>query len=177
MHNHNKQRGTQQSNSKDRATRSTNTLKKQRLNSRQALIKTRKIKIIYHIMPSSSSSLLQLQRIVFLLTVTTIALVSFEGMNTVFLSGATRRTASSTSNKFFVNAFTSTPTTRTRVAAASSRFTVTRTMMTAKNVNSNVKPGIASFDELTKFVNDAGTNLVVVDVRNPDESKEPGDQK
>ena len=128
-------------------------------------------------MPSSSSSLLQqLQRIVFLLTVTTIiALVSFEEMNTVFLSGATRRTASATSNKFFVNAFTSTPT-RTRVAA-SSRFTVTRTMMTAKNVNSNVKPGIASFDELTKFVNDAGTNLVVVDVRNPDESKEPGDQK
>ena len=130
-------------------------------------------------MPSSSSSLLQqLQRIIFLLTVTTIiALVSFEGMNTVFLSGATRRTASSTSNKFFVNAFTSTPTTTTRVVAASSRFTVTRTMMTAKNVNSNVKPGIASFDELTKFVNDAGTNLVVVDVRNPDESKEPGDQK
>ena len=129
-------------------------------------------------MPSSSSSLLQqLQRIIFLLTVTTtFALVSFEGMNTVFLSGATRRTASSTSNKFFVNAFTSTPTTTTRVAA-SSRFTVTRTMMTAKNVNSNVKPGIASFDELTKFVNDAGTNLVVVDVRNPDESKEPGDQK
>ena len=127
-------------------------------------------------MSSSSSSLLQqLQRLVFLLTVTTFALVSFEGMNTVFLSGATRRTASSTSNKFFVNAFTSTPT-RTRVAA-SSRFTVTtRTMMTAKNVN-NVKPGIASFDELTKFVNDAGTNLVVVDVRNPDESKEPGDQK
>ena len=130
-------------------------------------------------MPSSSSSLLQqLQRIIFLLTVTTIiALVSFEGMNTVFLSGATRRTASSTSNKFFVNAFTSTPTRTTRVVQASSRFTVTRTMMTAKNVNSNVKPGIASFDELTKFVNDAGTNLVVVDVRNPDESKEPGDQK
>ena len=129
-------------------------------------------------MPSSSSSLLQqLQRIVFLLTVTTIiALVSFEGMNTAFLSAATRRTASSTSNKlFFVNTFTSTPT-RTRVAA-SARLTVTRTMMTAKNVNSNVKPGIASFDELTKFVNDAGTNLVVVDVRNPDESKEPGDQK
>jgi rhodanese-related sulfurtransferase len=39
------------------------------------------------------------------------------------------------------------------------------------------KPGVASLEELTKFVEDAGSNLLVVDVRNPDASKEPGDQK
>eukprot|EP00751_Fragilariopsis_kerguelensis_P004250 CAMPEP_0170812948 /NCGR_PEP_ID=MMETSP0733-20121128/36432_1 /TAXON_ID=186038 /ORGANISM="Fragilariopsis kerguelensis, Strain L26-C5" /LENGTH=135 /DNA_ID=CAMNT_0011169943 /DNA_START=883 /DNA_END=1290 /DNA_ORIENTATION=- len=39
------------------------------------------------------------------------------------------------------------------------------------------KPGIASLEELTTFVNKAGTYLVVIDVRNPDATKEPGDQK
>mmetsp|Transcript_9940 Transcript_9940/g.20798 ORF Transcript_9940/g.20798 Transcript_9940/m.20798 type:complete len:176 (-) Transcript_9940:199-726(-) len=39
------------------------------------------------------------------------------------------------------------------------------------------KPGVASLDELTAMVGSAGDNLVVVDVRNPDADKEPGDQK
>lgn len=39
------------------------------------------------------------------------------------------------------------------------------------------KPGVATLPELTEFVNDAGSKLVVIDVRNPDAEKEPGDQK
>lgn len=39
------------------------------------------------------------------------------------------------------------------------------------------KAGVASPEELKAFVNAAGDRLVVVDVRNPDANKEPGDQK
>mmetsp|Transcript_9907 Transcript_9907/g.20974 ORF Transcript_9907/g.20974 Transcript_9907/m.20974 type:complete len:166 (+) Transcript_9907:83-580(+) len=39
------------------------------------------------------------------------------------------------------------------------------------------KAGVASLEELTAHVAAAGEKLVVVDVRNPDADKEPGDQK
>lgn len=39
------------------------------------------------------------------------------------------------------------------------------------------KAGVASPEELKEFVAQAGDRLVVVDVRNPDASVEPGDQK
>ena len=39
------------------------------------------------------------------------------------------------------------------------------------------KAGVSSPEELKEFVQKAGTNLLVVDVRNPDAEKEPGDQK
>lgn len=39
------------------------------------------------------------------------------------------------------------------------------------------KPGVASPEELQAFVQDAGDRLIVVDVRNPDSTVEPGDQK
>lgn len=39
------------------------------------------------------------------------------------------------------------------------------------------KAGVASPEELKSFVQKAGPKLVVVDVRNPDASVEPGDQK
>ena len=39
------------------------------------------------------------------------------------------------------------------------------------------KAGVASPEELKAFVAQAGSRLVVVDVRNPDASVEPGDQK
>jgi len=39
------------------------------------------------------------------------------------------------------------------------------------------KPGVASPEELRAFVAKAGDKLMVVDVRNPDAEKEPGDQK
>eukprot|EP00551_Chaetoceros_affinis_P012196 CAMPEP_0203667206 /NCGR_PEP_ID=MMETSP0090-20130426/4088_1 /ASSEMBLY_ACC=CAM_ASM_001088 /TAXON_ID=426623 /ORGANISM="Chaetoceros affinis, Strain CCMP159" /LENGTH=142 /DNA_ID=CAMNT_0050531307 /DNA_START=39 /DNA_END=467 /DNA_ORIENTATION=+ len=39
------------------------------------------------------------------------------------------------------------------------------------------KAGVSSPEELKKFVEDAGERLLVVDVRNPDASVEPGDQK
>lgn len=39
------------------------------------------------------------------------------------------------------------------------------------------KPGVASPEELRSFVEKAGEKLMVVDVRNPDASLEPGDQK
>ncbi|KAG7339465.1 rhodanese-like domain containing protein [Nitzschia inconspicua] len=44
-------------------------------------------------------------------------------------------------------------------------------------MSSSTKPGVASVEELTAFVDDAGDRLVVVDVRNPDAQVEPGDQK
>ena len=40
-----------------------------------------------------------------------------------------------------------------------------------------VKAGVSTPEELREFVAKAGDSLVVVDVRNPDESVEPGDQK
>ena len=39
------------------------------------------------------------------------------------------------------------------------------------------KAGVASPEELKEFVAKAGSKLLVVDVRNPDTSVEPGDQK
>ncbi len=39
------------------------------------------------------------------------------------------------------------------------------------------KAGVSSPEELKKFVEDAGSRLLVIDVRNPDASVEPGDQK
>ena len=39
------------------------------------------------------------------------------------------------------------------------------------------KAGVASPEELRAFVESAGSKLLVVDVRNPDASVEPGDQK
>lgn len=39
------------------------------------------------------------------------------------------------------------------------------------------KAGVSSPDEIKAFVQAAGSNLLVVDVRNPDTEKEPGDQK
>jgi rhodanese-related sulfurtransferase len=39
------------------------------------------------------------------------------------------------------------------------------------------KAGVAEPEELRAFVEKAGTKLLVVDVRNPDAEKEPGDQK
>jgi rhodanese-related sulfurtransferase len=39
------------------------------------------------------------------------------------------------------------------------------------------RPGVASLEEITKFVEDAGDKLLVVDLRNPDASKEPEDQQ
>jgi len=39
------------------------------------------------------------------------------------------------------------------------------------------KAGVASPEELKDFVSKAGSNLLVIDVRNPDATIEPGDQK
>ena len=39
------------------------------------------------------------------------------------------------------------------------------------------KAGVASPDEIQKFVDEAGERLVVIDVRNPNAEVEPGDQK
>lgn len=39
------------------------------------------------------------------------------------------------------------------------------------------KPGVATPEELQAFVQKAGDRLMVVDVRNPDPTVEPGDQK
>mmetsp|Transcript_1784 Transcript_1784/g.1695 ORF Transcript_1784/g.1695 Transcript_1784/m.1695 type:complete len:126 (+) Transcript_1784:180-557(+) len=39
------------------------------------------------------------------------------------------------------------------------------------------KAGVSSPEELKSFVESAGSRLLVVDVRNPDASAEPGDQK
>ena len=39
------------------------------------------------------------------------------------------------------------------------------------------KAGVSSPEELKKLVEEAGSRLLVVDVRNPDASVEPGDQK
>jgi rhodanese-related sulfurtransferase len=49
--------------------------------------------------------------------------------------------------------------------------------MSAPNAASERKAGVASPEELKEFVSKAGSRLLVVDVRNPDASVEPGDQK
>ena len=53
----------------------------------------------------------------------------------------------------------------------------TTTTTTTQLFMSTSKPGVATLEELTRFVDDAGSDLVVIDVRNPDASVEPGDQK
>ena len=60
---------------------------------------------------------------------------------------------------------------------AKHRSTNTRFFQSTTSLQMAPKPGVASLDELTKFVETAGDKLVVVDVRNPDADKEPGDQK
>ena len=45
------------------------------------------------------------------------------------------------------------------------------------NSKEGSKPGIASVEEIQSFMKAAGDKLVVVDVRNPDATAEPGDQK
>merc|ERR1719261_1889030 len=47
----------------------------------------------------------------------------------------------------------------------------------ASVVSMGRKPGVMEPDALQKFVADAGDSLIVVDVRNPDFSVEPGDGK
>mmetsp|Transcript_16671 Transcript_16671/g.19210 ORF Transcript_16671/g.19210 Transcript_16671/m.19210 type:complete len:154 (-) Transcript_16671:256-717(-) len=59
----------------------------------------------------------------------------------------------------------------TRIASHNRFFQSTTRILMAP------KPGVASLEELTKFVKTAENKLVVVDVRNSDASKEPGDQK
>jgi rhodanese-related sulfurtransferase len=68
----------------------------------------------------------------------------------------------------FAGAFT---TIANRSNAASRSFRSTTRIQMAP------KPGVASLEELTKLVDSAGDKLIVVDVRNPDADKEPGDQK
>ena len=78
------------------------------------------------------------------------------------------------------------------LVAASSGFSpvampTTSRSMTSTNSRSNNasggtalfgrKAGVASPEELKAFVEAAGSKLLVADVRNPDESVEPGDQK
>ena len=73
-------------------------------------------------------------------------------------------------SKFIVGAFTTT------ITRSSTRSFV-RTYTTTSQINMAPKAGVASLEELTKMVESAGDKLVVVDVRNPDADKEPGDQK
>ena len=70
----------------------------------------------------------------------------------------------------FVGAFTT-------IANRSSKSIASRSFRSTTSIQMAPKPGVASLDELTKLVESAGNNLVVVDVRNPDAEKEPGDQK
>ena len=59
----------------------------------------------------------------------------------------------------------------TTTSTATRRFHRTSVAMSER------KAGVASPEELKAFVADAGDKLLVVDVRNPDASVEPGDQK
>lgn len=65
----------------------------------------------------------------------------------------------------------------TTIANRSSKSVATRSFRSTTSIQMAPKPGVASLDELTKHVESAGDKLVVVDVRNPDAEKEPGDQK
>uniref|UniRef100_A0A7R9Z4R3 Rhodanese domain-containing protein n=1 Tax=Pseudictyota dubia TaxID=2749911 RepID=A0A7R9Z4R3_9STRA len=58
-----------------------------------------------------------------------------------------------------------------RAATIISRRTFQQTAMSQR------KAGVSSPEELRAFVTSAGPRLVIVDVRNPDASIEPGDQK
>lgn len=70
----------------------------------------------------------------------------------------------------FVGAFTT-------IANRSSRSIASRSFRSTTSIQMAPKPGVASLEELTQLVDSAGEKLVVVDVRNPDADKEPGDQK
>ena len=68
--------------------------------------------------------------------------------------------------------------------AASSAFSPVAMPTTSRSMTSTYttalferKAGVASPEELKAFVEAAGSKLLVADVRNPDESVEPGDQK
>lgn len=71
----------------------------------------------------------------------------------------------------------------TRSLATNYRFsltssTSTTTPLTRRFMGAETrKAGVSSPEELREFVQKAGANLLVVDVRNPDASVEPGDQK
>ena len=52
-----------------------------------------------------------------------------------------------------------------------------RTFQTTTQLTMGRKAGVSSPSELNNFVTEAGDNLLVIDVRNPDASIEPGDQK
>ncbi len=56
-------------------------------------------------------------------------------------------------------------------------FTTTRTFHSTSSLAMGRKAGVSSPEELKQFVQDAGSKLLVVDVRNPDATVEPGDQK
>mmetsp|Transcript_29521 Transcript_29521/g.48715 ORF Transcript_29521/g.48715 Transcript_29521/m.48715 type:complete len:167 (+) Transcript_29521:2-502(+) len=57
--------------------------------------------------------------------------------------------------------------------------TVTRSTTSAllRNMSSTSKPGVVDSVTLKDFIAKAGSNLLVVDVRNPNSEEEPGDQK
>lgn len=59
----------------------------------------------------------------------------------------------------------------------SSSNTFNRLHSSSANDGEPRKSGVASPEELKEFVENAGSKLLVVDVRNPDASVEPGDQK
>ena len=62
--------------------------------------------------------------------------------------------------------------------AAAVRTTARRSSFHSSTVlNMARKAGVAEPEELKEFVKKAGDKLLVVDVRNPDATKEPGDQK
>ena len=69
------------------------------------------------------------------------------------------------------------------LARASRTFAVSRlapvitSSSTLLSMSSERKAGVASPEELRNFVQKAGDRLVVIDVRNPDATAEPGDQK
>ena len=72
----------------------------------------------------------------------------------------------------------------TLFALSSEAFTSnTKVSFLSKTENSSLltmserKAGVSSPEELKSFVEEAGSRLLVVDVRNPDAEKEPGDQK
>lgn len=73
----------------------------------------------------------------------------------------------------FVGAFTT-------IASRSSSRSIaatSRSFRSTTSIQMAPKAGVASLEELTKLVDSAGDKLIVVDVRNPDTDKEPGDQK
>ena len=56
-------------------------------------------------------------------------------------------------------------------------YGVRRAAATTMSGTFSRKPGVSAPDELSAFVSAAGSDLIVVDVRNPDFAAEPGDAK